>query len=97
MSNNVKCFNCQALLEISAGSDIPRSEDCPSCHADLRCCKMCLFYDKSSYNECKEPMADRVVKKEKANFCDFFKTQGRLAQGSGKDDALAKANALFKK
>ncbi len=66
--------------------------------ADIRSCKMCQFYDPKSYNECREPSADRVQDKEKANFCDYFKI------GSGGNDAekqrqelLAKAASLFKK
>jgi hypothetical protein len=59
---------------------------------------MCHFYDVKAYNECKEPMADRITDKEKANFCDYFKI------GTPQNDAekqrqemLAKAAALFKK
>ncbi|MCO4753914.1 MAG: hypothetical protein KC478_05505 [Bacteriovoracaceae bacterium] len=94
---SVKCYNCQGNLEISNGSDLGRAEECPSCRAVLRCCRMCVFYDKSSYNECKEPTADRILDKEKANFCDHYKVgQGQNAQ-SEKVDILAQANALFKK
>ena len=32
----------------------------------------CRFYDSSAYNDCSEPAADRVVEKDKANFCDYF-------------------------
>jgi hypothetical protein len=59
---------------------------------------MCQFYDTSSYNECREPTADRIIEKEKANFCDFFK----LGEGTGFNNdkiisALSAADALFKK
>lgn len=66
--------------------------------ASIRCCKMCQFYDPKAYNECREPNADRVVDKEKANFCDYYKIGG-----GGNDpekerqELLAKAQALFKK
>ena len=93
----IKCYKCQAPLDIAQGADIGRSEDCPLCHADLRCCKMCVFYDKSSYNECREPTADRILEKEKGNFCDFFKAGSGGQQGETKDDLMAKANSLFKK
>ncbi len=58
---------------------------------------MCIFYDKHSYNECREPTAERLVDKEKANFCDFYKFGNQNEQSQAKDDALAAANALFKK
>lgn len=58
---------------------------------------MCVHYDKSAYNECKEPVADRVLEKEKANFCDHYKINSIGAQNNNTEDALAKAQALFKK
>jgi hypothetical protein len=77
---------------------VGRRDTCPSCMADIRCCKMCQFYDLKAYNECRESSADRVQDKEKANFCDYFKIG---SPGSNPDqarqDALAKAAALFKK
>jgi hypothetical protein len=77
---------------------VGRRDTCSSCMADIRCCKMCQFYDPKAYNECRESQADRVQDKEKANFCDYFKIG---SPGSNPDkerqDALAKAAALFKK
>lgn len=77
---------------------VGRRDTCPHCMADIRCCKMCQFYDPKAYNECRETQADRVQDKEKANFCDYFKIG---SPGSNPDqerqDLLAKANALFKK
>ena len=59
---------------------------------------MCQHYDKSAYNECREPNADRVLDKEKANFCDYYKFGNPGKQeGPSKEYLLAKANALFKK
>lgn len=92
-----KCYHCQAELNLVSGSDIGRSEECPKCTTSLRCCRMCGFYDKNSYNECSEPMAERILDKEKANFCDYFKLGDKTSTISAKEDALAKANALFKK
>ena len=90
------CYKCDAKLNLDIGKDVSRTEECESCYANIRCCFMCEFYDKNSYNECKEPTADRVVDKEKANFCDFFKLRGN-AKKDEKQDLLAQANALFKK
>lgn len=77
---------------------VGRRDTCPACMADIRCCKMCQFYDPKAYNDCRESSADRVQDKEKANFCDYFKIG---SPGSNPDqarqDALAKAAALFKK
>jgi hypothetical protein len=59
---------------------------------------MCQFYDTKAYNECREPMADRITEKEKANFCDYFKIGGGENDAEKKrQELLAKAQALFKK
>ncbi|MBI1908752.1 MAG: hypothetical protein HYS22_01085 [Deltaproteobacteria bacterium] len=65
------CFSCGR--EIESSDRIGRSESCPGCHADLHCCRNCEFYDPSAYNECHEPVAERVLDKERSNFCDCFK------------------------
>lgn len=78
---------------------LSRSDICPSCRADVRCCRTCQFYDPKSYNECKEPNADRITDKEKSNFCDYFKL-GSSSPGDAekqRQEMLAKAQALFKK
>lgn len=57
---------------------------------------MCAFYDPHSYNECKEPVAERIIDKEKANFCDYFELSAGHENGDTKDDLLAEASKLFK-
>ena len=59
---------------------------------------MCSFYDPKAYNECREPNADRIVDKEKANFCDYYKIGGGSSDpDKERKEQLAKAAALFKK
>jgi hypothetical protein len=59
----------------------------------------CIFYDRSRYNECGESNADRVVDKEKGNFCDYFKPSDRTSNDgmSAAERARLAAEALFKK
>ena len=64
------CWQCNK--EIPDISEIFRQTACPFCIASLHCCKNCNFYDKFAHNNCKEPAAEWVVDKEKANFCEFF-------------------------
>ena len=92
-----KCFKCHTEIHIEHRDRIGRSEECPKCFAAVRSCMMCSFYDSKAYNECREPMADRITEKEKANFCDFYKFGPQASPESVKSDALAAANALFKK
>lgn len=90
------CFQCQGELDIIERPG--RQETCPDCGADLHCCRNCRFYDRASYNECREPMAERVLEKEKANFCDYFEFLVQAAgQESPERDAKRRLTALFKK
>jgi len=94
--NRIVCYSCNKALEHDIGEKVFRNEECPHCQAYIRCCRMCKFYDTSSYNECKEPVAERILEKEKPNFCEFFKISG---SGDGQDDKnslLDAANSLFK-
>lgn len=95
---SIQCFKCQYLLDYMTEQKIQRSDECPKCYSPIRCCKMCKYYDPKSYNECSEPAADRVVEKEKVNFCDFFVLASNAKSSSTtKEDLWAQANALFKK
>lgn len=92
---NLVCFQCGQSIPVVGV--VGRREDCSKCGADLHVCKNCEFYDSKSYNECKEPQADRVVEKERANFCDYFSPS---SGGQTQDKAVAlraAAEALFKK
>ena len=93
-----KCYQCSTELDLPPGI-IGRNEECPKCRADVKVCLNCSFYDLSSYNECREPSAERVVDKSKANFCDYFsmRTDGQDAIKNNKEEALNKLDELFKK
>lgn len=95
---SVICHKCNKDTGLNLGAKIPRRELCDCCSADIRCCKMCKYYDRSAYNECAEPSAERIVEKESGNFCDFFELAGASGgAGKEKNDLLAAADALFKK
>lgn len=66
----VVCAACAAAAVFDGV--VGRGARCQRCGADLRCCSNCRFYDASAYNECGEPSAERVVEKDRANFCDYF-------------------------
>lgn len=96
------CYSCRN--EIS-DSNFGRHDSCIRCGRDTRVCKNCEFFDTFAHNQCHENQADRVVEKEKANFCDFFRpvTGMRTSESNAGpvDDPRAKAkaaaDALFKK
>ncbi len=89
-----KCWKCSHDIDFD-GIKVMRTDECEKCYTDLRVCKMCEHYDIHSYNECRETMANRIVNKEKANFCDYFKLG--VPNQNNKDDLLKAAEALFKK
>ncbi len=93
-----KCFACGKLLGLSRGN-VGREETCLNCGADVRVCFNCRHYDASSYNECAEPMAERVVAKDRRNFCDYFSLAGAGGKGTvdPREDARKKLDALFKR
>jgi len=96
-SSEVYCYACNKPTELESEQKILRHEECPHCQIHLHCCKMCTFYDSTVYNECKEPLAERLVEKEKANFCSYFKLGNGKDLGPSKEDLLSAADALFKK
>ena len=78
---------------------IGRRDACPHCDADLRCCLNCSFYDPLASNECREPNTERVLEKNRSNFCDHFemRTNLRIGEENKTADAKNKLEELFKK
>jgi hypothetical protein len=95
----IVCFECKK--EISIEDKIGFRQDCSECGHDLHSCVQCQHYDPKVYNECKETMADRILEKTKANYCEFFTAQpsgpNLASPDQKKVDLLAQAEALFKK
>lgn len=93
----IKCYKCHAALDIDTRNSVARSEECPKCFASIRCCKMCELFDTTAYNECRESSADRIIEKEKANFCDHYKIGAGDTYKAQKDNLKSIADSLFKK
>jgi hypothetical protein len=93
----VLCHHCGKTADM--GDRVGRNDVCPHCGDDLHVCLNCQHYDPAVYNECHETQADRVLEKDKANFCDYFAASDRpMTKASNKkEDAKAKLEDLFKK
>lgn len=80
---------------------IGRRDECPHCHADLHVCLNCQFYDSAVYNECHESNAERVLEKDRSNYCDYFSVGVQhavpLQEANPADNARRKLESLFKK
>jgi hypothetical protein len=96
MEQGFQCFKCGGGLSPEYTG---RRDSCPKCNSDVHVCKNCTFYDPKAYNECHEIQAERVVDKERSNYCDYFKPRsgGIGASGPSADDVLKKLDDLFKK
>ncbi|MBY0315860.1 MAG: hypothetical protein K2Q26_10095 [Bdellovibrionales bacterium] len=92
----VVCYSCAAPNPII--DRVGFRDECSQCHMDLHVCKTCGFYDPKVYNECREPSAEVVRDKEKANYCEYYQPGGGAANEAKKrEDLKAAAEALFKK
>ena len=92
------CYKCKKELDIKA--KVGRSETCPFCGSDIHVCYNCIFYSPSAYNQCHEPQAERVVDKNRSNFCEYFTFSAApvVVQIMNKEkDAKEKLESLFKK
>ncbi len=94
--DSFSCYSCKSPVEVIGGR-IGRNDSCDRCGVDVHVCYNCVHYDPKAYNECREPMADRVVDKDRRNFCDYFKPGAGAKTGAPeKSDALKKLDDLFK-
>ena len=89
-----RCHGCQAVWD-SPHQRPGRTETCATCGADLSCCCNCRFYAPTAPNECEEPNVERVLDKEKANFCDYFEFTRRDGALSPGEDVSADARQSF--
>src|ERR1700728_3913511 len=71
MAHNLVCWKCGADL---AALPLPlsRRDACARCRAELHVCRMCVDYDEHVAKKCREPIAEEVSDKTRANFCDYF-------------------------
>jgi hypothetical protein len=91
------CWKCGASI---ADLSLPlrRLDECKQCGAELHACKLCEFYSTAVAKHCREPIAEEVKDKERANFCDYFKPRPGAYSDAGRDaasKAKAELEALF--
>ena len=89
------CHACKG--EITTGRTVGRQDACPLCRADLHCCLNCTFHEENSYNQCREPQAERVVDKTRMNFCDYFVFLDAPPSERSERSSRDKLEALFRK
>jgi hypothetical protein len=97
VASELYCWRCGASL---AELPVPlgRTVTCPACEADLHACRMCRFHDPGMTRGCREPMAEPLQERTRANFCDWFQARrGPWADGGeqGGRHTRAALDALF--
>jgi hypothetical protein len=73
------CWKCGAQ-QPEQPMPLSRVAECPLCRAELHVCRMCEFFDNSVANSCREPVAERVMDKNRANFCGYLQLSFRPPQ-----------------
>lgn len=93
MTDALVCWKCGASL-----ADLPRNfarlEACAACGSDLHVCRLCAFYDPHRAKACREPVADEVKEKTRANFCGYFQPRPGAWQAADEREAQAARAAL---
>ena len=71
MPESYTCWKCGGPLQ-ELLLPLPRHEECPHCRAQLHVCRMCVYFDTAAPQQCREPVAENVSDKQRANFCGYF-------------------------
>lgn len=92
-----QCWKCGATLE-AVPLPLSRYAECPACGVELHVCRMCRHYDPAVARACREPVADEVHEKTRANFCGYLEPRAdayRPGDAPGAARARAALDALF--
>lgn len=93
MAHSLVCWKCGASLS-ALSLPLLRLDECPACRAQLHVCRLCVEYDTRVAKHCREPTAEEVREKDRANFCDHYgPKEGAYTPGRTEEIARAK-NAL---
>lgn len=100
--DNLRCWSCEAPLD-ALPQPLSRHDQCPACFEVLHCCRLCKHFDRNAVDGCREDRAEPPVRKEEANFCDYFEptatphgANSTTKKAATKDGSAAdKLEALF--
>lgn len=97
MNDGLVCWRCGTSID-DWPLPLSRTAECKRCRADLHVCRLCEFYDPRMGKQCREPVADEVQNKERANFCGYFTAKaGAFNSGNhvAQQAARTQLDALF--
>ena len=87
------CFKCRTPV---TAESISFRDECLQCRTDLHVCLNCIFYDEGKANRCREPQADYVKERDRANYCEYFRFRDKGEKKSGKEEAARLWKDIFK-
>lgn len=91
------CWNCGRDL---TRADYGREATCLDCDKATHCCLNCRHHAPGRPNACLEPLVERVLDKDRSNFCDLFEPAIRPGGATAKAEDPARlrqaAEDLFK-
>ena len=91
------CWKCGVSLK-ELPRPITRHSNCPECYAELHCCVACRHYNTRYNKKCDHDLADPPLRKDSANFCDYFKPLNnafKAKQADAAEAADANLRAMF--
>src|SRR3569832_674774 len=96
MTQEWVCWKCGATLAASM-LVVARTDECAVCRTDLHVCRLCEFFDERVSRQCREPVADEVMDKTRANFCGYFQVHAQAFRdrSASAEPARAGLDALF--
>ena len=94
--NDFLCWKCGASLA-DVLLPLSRLSKCKSCKCDLQVCRMCKYFDPKVSNSCREPIAEKVTDKNRANFCGYFQpgVSAYESENESADSSKASLESLF--
>jgi predicted RNA-binding Zn-ribbon protein involved in translation (DUF1610 family) len=93
-----RCAQCGTVIPTLA--DPPAQ--CPKCGFELHACKQCTYFDPSARFECRQPIPERIARKDVLNQCTFYSLRTTVERETSSaaarvDDARKAFENLFKK
>jgi hypothetical protein len=93
-----RCAQCGTVLTMITEP----AGRCPKCGFELHSCKQCTHFDPASRFECRQPVPERIARKDARNECALFVIRTTVeretsAAGMRADDARKAFENLFKK
>lgn len=93
----LRCWKCGANLK-SVPVPFSRFAECPACKTELHACRMCRHYKPRYVGQCDHDFADKVLVKDKSNFCGHFRPNPHAFEGAvdaGREKAQEELQSLF--